>query len=195
MLNTLKSLAININPVVRITRNLNLEKSILRIPGEIIVRRYTCDIPFGYRGRHRQPNRGRKRTTNNFMVRSIQPNVDGRSLTTAQALAQSPPPPPAAASSRAPSIQSTTPTPPNFPIKKNTAPTKSTTITTITYARPSQLVTRRLTFSSFASSHSPPSSSSSPQQSSGSIDLSASAQNTTIPQPSVDQVPPDFGQM
>lgn len=181
------------NPVVRITRNMHLDKSIILQANQIVGRRTTVDIPFAFRGRPRDAIRGRKRTTENLLVQSVQPNMDGRSLAQAPQAQPSP----------------TTPsptTPSNTPLKKNDVPKKNTVIT---YTRPSRPVLRRLTFSSYQSSSSSPFSPSALQPSQamngsiGSIDLADanssastnSASNTTNPPTDFEQAPADFGQI
>lgn len=83
MIGQLNRLGMHMNFTVRITRNLNLERSCLKQPSQIILRRHTFDpdLPFGFRGRRRLVNRGRKRTTNVILNMNVWPNLDERSLT------------------------------------------------------------------------------------------------------------------
>lgn len=116
MMDLIQLLGINLNPVVQITRNLYFEESVKQA-GQIVVRRNTCDsgnTPF--RGRPREPIRGRKRTTLNIVVRSIQPNVDARTLAMSPCV-DAPPP----STARAPLLRGLqlTQTTPTLPKKKH----------------------------------------------------------------------------
>lgn len=188
MLNAIDNLGLRMNVIAKVTRNLQLERNILQRPALIVARRHTAhpnnlysmastNIPFGLRGRRRQVLRGRKRNTLNIVVQAAQPNVDGRSLATAQASTSMRPLPP-------PQPQ----TPPNVVLKKNTVPKKP-----ITYARqlPARPTVRRLTFPSsppLSSSPSPPSSPLRPSSPTV-INLPANATDAT----STTNPPPDFG--
>lgn len=176
------------DPIVRIVRNIHVDKLALQQAAKVIDRRQTYNIPFGFRGRPRQAVRGRKRNTQNLVVRSVQPNIDGRTMVPGS------PPHALQAAARAPS---TTPTPPNPTLKKNLVPSKANATT---YAQPSRPVVRRLTFPSSAlfsplSLLSPPPS---PPSSPAIIDLTDDTDDTdevTNPPLKFEQAPQDFGKI
>lgn len=137
MENVINNFGLNLSLVVRVTRNITLEREEIQginRPAAIIARRNTNpydmpmrNLPFGLRGRHRQPLRGRKRTAANMAVHAVLPNVDGRLLTNM---------PPTTPASALPSHPTTTPTPPNLQLN----------IPIFTYARAARAIVRRLTF-------------------------------------------------